>query len=232
MAQPSVIPVQHLDLRVAPFDWPFARERRAEIEANFARRQRLAPKLWNGRVLLMRNVAFAGDTLRGDCFETDYADFLAWRDWDFADRSIANCFSLGALKASDGAYLLGVMAAHTAAAGKIYFPGGTPDLSDVRDGRLDLEKSVAREVVEETGLEDAKLSPGWHAVVDRQYVALIKTIERAETADALREKIFRYLAAEDEPELADIRIVRSPRDFDPMMPPFMTIYLADAFNRR
>ena len=124
------------------------------------------------------------------------------------------------------------MAAHTAAAGKIYFPGGTPDLSDVCDSRLDLEKSVVREVAEETGLEDAKLSPGWHAVVDRQYVALIKTIERPETADELREKILRYLASEDEPELADIRIVRSPRDFDPMMPPFMTIYLTDAFNRR
>jgi 8-oxo-dGTP pyrophosphatase MutT (NUDIX family) len=232
MAESSVVPIQHLDLRVAPFDWPFARGRRAEIEANFERRQRLAPKLWNGRVLLMRNVAFAGSTLRGDCFETGYADFLAWRDWDFADRSVANCFSLGALKASDGAYLLGVMGAHTAAAGKIYFPGGTPDPSDVGDGQLDLEKSVAREVAEETGLKDAKLSPGWHAVIDRQYVALIKTIERPEAADELREKIWHYLASEDEPELADIRIVRSPRDFDPMMPPFMTIYLTDAFNRR
>jgi hypothetical protein len=41
----------------------------------------------------------------------------------------------------------------------------------------------------------------------------------------LRRRILDYLAREAAPELADIRIVRSPRDFDPMMPRFVTAFL-------
>ena len=90
------------------------------------------PKLWNGRVLLGRNPVFTGDRFSADYFETDFASFLAWRDWGFADKSVFNGFGMGALRGSDGAFVLGEMAAHTANAGRIYFPAGTPDLDDLR----------------------------------------------------------------------------------------------------
>ena len=60
-------------------------------------------------------------------FETDFAAFLAWRDWGFPDESVFNGFGMGALRCTDGAYVLGEMGAHTANAGRIYFPSGTPD---------------------------------------------------------------------------------------------------------
>jgi hypothetical protein len=31
-----------------------------------------------------------------DYLVTDFDGFLAWRDWDFPDRSIRNCFGMGA----------------------------------------------------------------------------------------------------------------------------------------
>ena len=54
---------------------------------------------------------------------------LAWRDFGFPDANIANGFSMAALLSADGAFDLGEMAPHTANAGAIYFPSGTPDAS-------------------------------------------------------------------------------------------------------
>ena len=53
--------------------------------AHFADKQREKPAMWNGRVLLGRNPVFAGDRFSASYFETDFASFLAWRDWGFPD---------------------------------------------------------------------------------------------------------------------------------------------------
>jgi hypothetical protein len=41
----------------------------------------------------------------------------------------------------------------------------------------------------------------------------------------------RTSAREREPELADVRDVRGPADFDPMMPPFVTAFLMHVWGR-
>ena len=105
--------VTALDLRVECRAWPFAEERRAEIDAHFAEKRREKPKMWNGRVLLARNAVFNGGRLSASYFETDFASFLAWRDWGFPDRGVFNGFGMGALRAADGAFVLGEMAGHT-----------------------------------------------------------------------------------------------------------------------
>src|SRR4051812_25776635 len=120
MTEPRVVALSRLELTFTPKVWAFACDRRAEIDAHFARRQAANPHLWNGRVLLLHEQALVGDVFRGAYLETDYASFLAWRDWDFPDRTMTNCFALGALRSADSAFLLGVMASHTANAGKIY----------------------------------------------------------------------------------------------------------------
>ena len=48
---------------------------------------------------------------------------------------------------------------------------------------------------------------------------------KAKPPTSMRERILNHLASEATPELADIRIVRSRRDYDPMMPPFVTAFL-------
>ncbi len=146
MTPPEILRITTLDLKVKPFAWPFADERRDEIDAHFAERRREKPAIWNGRVLLGRNAVRDGEHLAADYFETDFASFLAWRDWGFPGGSVFNGFGMGALRASDGAFLLGEMAAHTANAGRIYFPAGTPDLDDVVDGAVDLAGNVTREL--------------------------------------------------------------------------------------
>jgi 8-oxo-dGTP pyrophosphatase MutT (NUDIX family) len=227
------ITVQRLELGIAPFTWPFSQERRREIDDHFTALRRSKPELWNGRVLLMKDAAIGDGVLRGTFFETGFADFMAWRDWDFPDRAVHNCFSMGALCGSDGGYLLGVMSAFTANAGRIYFPAGTPEPADVVGGTVDLLGSVLRELQEETGLDPNSLSvaPDWTAIVAGPRLALMKAIQADRPADSLRAEVLRHLATEERPELADMRIAYSPNDFDPAMPDFVTAYLSYVWAR-
>jgi 8-oxo-dGTP pyrophosphatase MutT (NUDIX family) len=226
-----VIAIDRLELGHAPYDWPFSRTCRGEIDAYFAELRRHAPALWNGRMLLMKDHAIAGGTLRGTFFETGYADFLYWRDHDFPDRAVINCFGMGALRSNDGAYLLGVMGEHTANARRIYFPAGTPEPCDARGETVDLLGNIVREIAEETGLDgdDISVGRGWSAIVAGDRLTVIKPIDVHDDALSLRQRMLRHLASEVRPELSDIRVVRSTRDFDPLMPDYMIAYLAHVF---
>jgi 8-oxo-dGTP pyrophosphatase MutT (NUDIX family) len=228
MTEISVIPIDRLELAYSPRPWLFATERRVEIDAYFATQRREKPALWNGRVLLLDEFAVADRVFRGSYFETDFASFLAWRDWGFPDPKVCNCFAMGALRSADGAFLLGAMAPHTANANLVYFPSGTPDRSDIAGDRVDLERSVMREVAEETGLtaEDFVPDVDWITVLAGPRIAHMKLLRAHSSAADLRARILDRLAREAEPELADIRIVRGPADLDPAMPAFMTAFLS------
>ncbi len=219
--------VTRLDLPVTPWRWPFAAARRHEIDAHFEARRSTTPQLWNGRVLLARNSVFAEGCFRAQCFETDFASFLAWRDWGFPDASVINGFGAGALRGSDGVFVLGEMAAHTANAGKIYFPCGTPEPDDVVGGRLDISGSIAREVAEETGLaaSDYRAADDWFCVVDGPLVALLQVLDASLTGQALRRTIAANLAKQASPELGGVHLVGDRRDFTAAMPRFVTAFI-------
>lgn len=224
---PSIFHVDRLELAFAPKPWAFAIERRAEIDTYFAGLQREKPALWNGRVLLLHTQMMAEGVLRGGYLETDYASFSAWRHWSCPPAGVHDCFGAAAVMSGDGAVLLGVMGAHTFNAGQIYFPCGTPDPDDIIDGKVDLEFSVQRELKEETGLDVAELTaePGWTIVVDGALIVAIKALRSPLGAERLRARILEWLGQEHQPELSDIRIVRGPGDFDPMMQAFVRAFL-------
>jgi hypothetical protein len=234
MTSPIIHRVTTLDLAVRPIVWPFAEERRAEIAAHFAEKQRERPKIWNGRVLLGRDPVFMGSHLAATYFETDFASFLAWRDWGFPDKAVFNGFGMGALRASDGAFIMGEMAPHTANAGRIYFPSGTPDLDDVRDGALDIPGSVVRELGEETGLTaaDFRAEPDWHCVVTGPSIAMMQVLNLDMPGDMARAQIEANLAREAEPELSAIHLVRGMSDVTPSMPRFVTAFVEQQFASR
>jgi len=234
MTSPIIYRVTTLDLAVRPIVWPFAEERRAEITAHFAEKQRERPKLWNGRVLLGRDAVFTDGHLAATYFETDFASFLAWRDWGFPDKAVFNGFGMGALRSSDGAFVMGEMAHHTANAGRIYFPSGTPDLDDVRGDTLDISGSVTRELEEETGLTaaDYRAEPDWHCVVAGPTIAMLKLVNLDMPGQVARARIEANLARESEPELSAIHLVRGMDDLTPSMPRFVTAFVAQQFASR
>jgi 8-oxo-dGTP pyrophosphatase MutT (NUDIX family) len=226
--------VTALDLTVRPSLWSFAQTRRADIEAHFAREQRANPELWNGRILLARNPGFTEGQLTADYFETDFASFLAWRDWGFPDSDVFNGFGMGALRSADGAFVLGEMGQHTANAGRIYFPSGTPDLDDVRDGAVDIAGSVAREVLEETGLSDADYtaSPHWDCVVSGAAIAMIRILNVDMPGEALRARIEANLARQRQPEFSAVHLVHGTGDLSAAMPRFVTALIEREFSTR
>jgi 8-oxo-dGTP pyrophosphatase MutT (NUDIX family) len=229
---PVIHRVTTLDLSFHPGPWPFADERRADIDAHFAIKQREKPSLWNGRILLARNPAFTGDRFSADYFESDFASFLAWRDWGFPDACVFNGFGMGALRCSDGAFVLGEMGRHTANAGRIYFPAGTPDLDDLSDGAVDIPGSVAREVEEETGLTSTDYRAGahWDCVVSGAAIAMIRILNVDVTGEELRATIEANLARQHQPELSAIHLVRAASDLTAVMPRYVTAFIEQQFS--
>lgn len=229
---PYVRHVDRLDLTLDNSAWAFAYERRAEIDALFAELKRAQPALFNGRVLLMHRYAIDNGTMRGAFLEADYASFVAWQRWGRKDAGIFDCFAAAAIQSADGAFLLGEMGSHTYNAGQIYFPCGTPDPSDIANGStVDFEFSVRRELQEETGLNPGMLTvePGWSLVFEGSLIAAIKVMRSPLAAEPLSALILENMARERQPELADIRIIRGPADFDPAMRGFAKAFLAHRF---
>ena len=148
----TIVRLDRIELAVTPRPWAFADEHRDEIDRHFAHLRQATPELWNGRMMLLAEHTIEGTELRGSVLETDFASYVTWRDWGFPAAGVLNCFAMGALQASDGAYLLGVMGQQSVNAGRIYFPSGIPDLDDIVGDRLDLSRNLRREMIEETGL--------------------------------------------------------------------------------
>src|SRR5580692_4072102 len=216
----EIIELDRIEFAVEPWSWEFAAARRTEIDRFFADLQRQRSHLWNGRVLMLRHYEVRGRVLHGSCFETDYASFVAWREWGFPDPAICNIFPASALRAADGGFLVGEMAPSTAGAGQVCFPGGTPDLDDIREnGVLDVAGNQRRELMEETGLnlDEFETEPGWTMVHDRGFFALMKRIRSQLSAEELRARILRHLAADPHPESVEIKFLRGPADLDGRM---------------
>jgi 8-oxo-dGTP pyrophosphatase MutT (NUDIX family) len=231
MTPPVIHRVTTLDLGFRPRPWPFADERRDEISAHFAVKAREKP-IWNGRILLARDPVFTEDRFSASYFEADFASFLAWRDWGFPDTGVFNGFGMGALRACDGAFVLGEMGQHTSNAGRIYFPSGTPDLDDIREGAVDIAGSVAREVEEETGLTQTDYRPSahWDCVVSGNAIAMIRILQADLSGVALRRRIESNLARQPRPELSAIHLVRELSDLTAAMPRFVTAFIEAQMN--
>jgi len=239
-APARLLKVRELDLVFESGRWPFAERQAASIAAHWVRMTKAKPALFNGRVLLLgrRAIVTGSDgavTLKGAFFATDYADYLAWEQFGFPGDPVDNCFSMAALRGSDGAFLLGEMAHHTITAGQIYFPAGTPDPTDVFGGRVDLEASARRELLEETGVDasEAAIEGGWTVVFADRRIACMKLMTLAVPAARAKARIEAYLAGDPHAELSRMHIVRSPRDIDDSrVPVFVSDYLRDAFAHR
>ena len=234
MSELSIHRVATLDLIYEPWEWPFATANREAVRMHFAAQQAKKPALFNGKVLLMREPRVVGERLVARYFEADFATYLTWRDRGFPGEGIFSGFGMGALRDAEGTYVMGEMSAHTANGGRVYFPSGTPDPSDLVGNRVDIEGSIVREVEEETGLRgtDYTVRPGFHCIIAKPAVAIVQVLELKASAAAVKQTILKNIAREELPEFSAVHLVRDAADITPTMPRYVAAYIREMADRK
>lgn len=208
----QVVPVTTIDVRMDPAPHPFEVENRAAIDANWALEQAANPALFDGTMALLSEIAYAAGRLTGRCHAVRYATLLLWRK--HRPPSAHHAFAHAVLTASDGALVAVRMGPHTANAGKVYFAAGSFEEEDFRDGRVDVDLNMIREVGEETGLDltKAERDPHHHMASANRTSVIFRRYRLSVPAADLAARIDAYIASEAEPELAGAVVIRSPQD--------------------
>ena len=226
--------IDTIDARVEPFDWALPRTHEAELEAYWQKLATGKAQIFNGTVLVQHRGVVEGRTFRAGYAPVEYKHFIGFLNLELSSPGVRSGFGMAALKARDGAYLLGQVGEGTADSGKIYFAAGTPDLDDVKDGCVDISSSVIREMCEETGLTEADVVVGasWHCMLMERRVAFMRPVTIDLPATEARALMLERMKGLSEEELTDIVIIRPGHDLtDPRMPPFMQAYLTREFAR-
>lgn len=151
---------------------------------------------------------------------TDYASFLAWRDWGAPDKAARNCFGSPVILTSDRAIIFGEMAASTLNGGKIYPPSGSLEPRDIgADGTVDVLGSITTELREETGLDADEARRGsLVAILDEHRISVCQPL----TFDLSAREIEARFDAHDDPEkeLARLVAIHSAQGVSERMPPY------------
>ena len=228
----SFATVRSVDIRVDPGELPWAEARRAEVEAQWQREKAANPHIFNGEVLLLSEVCFEDGRISGTAHVTRYANQLYWIRHGRQDTDVAHLFSAAVIVSSDGAVLLGRMADHTINAGQLYSPCGSLDRSDIVGDRVDVFANMAREVVEETGLDLAEAEAAPESLIYRAegLFALFRIYRFDRDAETLMAEIARHIADDPKPELSGMVAVRGLDDLSEDIKPYMADYLRHYFG--
>jgi 8-oxo-dGTP pyrophosphatase MutT (NUDIX family) len=213
---PVVTAVSGFDAFVVDEDWPWARQHAEEIAAHWARAQADKPALFDGQVLVARRMEIAGGVWRAAHIVIPYSALKYWLSLGFVEAGAFNTFASGVVVTADGAVLLGRMGGHTANAGRLYFPCGTPDCDDLDGDVLDVEGSMTRELGEETGLGAGQITATeqrW-IVQDGPLVCCARRFDSTLTAAEMERFVTAHLAADPQPELDGVLLVRGARELD------------------
>jgi 8-oxo-dGTP pyrophosphatase MutT (NUDIX family) len=204
------------ELRVTAEAWPFARDQADAIAAHWRRATAERPKLFDGTVYMLREGALEGECFHGAFLRTDFKSFLFWRESGYADESVRDGFGSAVIRSAEGHVLLGRQTSGNVNAGLAYPPGGFIDQRDVHDEAIDIDASIARELIEETGLDPASLvrTPGYLLTRARPFVSIGIEWRSGLAAEDLRALILTHVARQPAPELADVVIVRQAREID------------------
>lgn len=226
-----ILPVDQIEVLLDPAPHPFERENRRAIAENWQHEILAKPALFDGTVVLLSELGYAGRRLFGRCHAVGYSTFLYWRK----DRvgTVAHAFAHPVLVAADNALVAIRMAAHTVNAGKVYFAAGSFEPEDFPDGKVDLHFNMAREVLEETGVDigSAPRDAGCHALATERGTVIFRRYFLDAKADEITGRIKDFIAGELSPEISGPVIIRDAVDLPDGLMPHMRPLIEWHFNR-
>ncbi|MDX8493600.1 hypothetical protein RFN29_18700 [Mesorhizobium sp. VK22B] len=208
-----ILPVDAVDVRLDPSLHPFERDNQAAIAENWRREMEAKPALYDGTVVLLSALAYRDSRLVGRCHAVKYSTFMLWRK----NRELSgaeHAYAHAVLVAGDNALVAIRMGSHTVNAGRVYFAAGSFEPIDFRDGLVDVDFNMIREVGEETGIDLAVAQRGqrYYALSTASGTVIFRRYQVAESADEIARRIGAFVAAETEPEIAEPVIIRHAAD--------------------
>lgn len=213
-----VVPVTQIDVQLEDGQHPFETENEAAIKTNWQSEHAANPALFNGTMVLLSKLGLDGGVLTGACHRVNYATMLYWRK-NKGDPRIEHSFAHPALVSSDNALVAIRMGPHTANAGRVYFAAGSFEPSDFVGGKVDLHGNMAREVLEETGLDisEARRDPIHHIASIDQSTVIFRRYYLDEDAETIARRIEAFVAVEPDPEIEGPVIIRGANERPPGM---------------
>jgi 8-oxo-dGTP pyrophosphatase MutT (NUDIX family) len=226
-----ILPVDAIDVRLDPGPHPFARDNAEAIAENWQREIAANPALFDGTVVLLSQLAYRDNRLIGRCHAVTYSTFMLWRK-RHENSGAEHAYAHAMLVAGDNALVAIRMGSHTVNAGRVYFAAGSFEPIDFRDGLVDVDFNMIREVREETGLDLSAARRGvrWHALSTASGTVIFRRYHVDEPADRIARRISAFVATETDPEIEGPVIIRHaadlPKGLSPHMKPLIEWHFA------
>ncbi|OBQ81487.1 hypothetical protein [Mesorhizobium sp. WSM3873] len=208
-----ILPVDAVDVRLVASPHPFERDNQTAIAENWRREMEMKPALYDGTVVLLSALSYRDSRLIGRCHAVKYSTFMLWRK----NRELSgaeHAYAHAVLVAGDNALVAIRMGSHTVNAGRVYFAAGSFEPIDFRDGVVDIDFNMIREVGEETGIDLSGAARGqrYYTLSTSSGTVIFRRYHVPEPAEELARRISAFVATEAEPEIESPVIIRNATD--------------------
>ncbi len=222
-----ILPVDAIDVRLKPEPHPYEAQNLSAIDVNWRAEIAANPALFDGTMVLLSSLSYAGRRISGKCHAIRFATFMHWRRRPSND-SAQHAFAHAMLVSSDNALVAIRMGAHTASPGSVYFAAGSFEPKDFPDGKVDLHFNMARELNEETGLsiDDARREDQHYFISLESGTVIFRRYFLDDDAETLAARIREFVASEEEPEIEGPVIIRDATDLPAGLSPHMAPLIA------
>lgn len=158
----GVTRVSRVEVQLDEAPWTFATQHSEEISAFWREKQKSHPHFHDGQVHVMtsweiRNFQTRAAAFVGNLRRTNFASFLYCKESNRKMQRETDFSGGAALFCADGGILMALSGVHSIVPGTLEFPSGFVDVADFGGNKLDFDRHVEREVMEEFDITKAQL---------------------------------------------------------------------------